>query len=723
MPDTTEITPADVHRLLQEFMSRNRQTYIGMRYVPVFADPIEWSAETEYEPLTYVKYAGYLYISKGYVPAGVTPLDTTFWVLVSFGESGGGTSDDHTYGTVAQLLADTSLAAGDVCRTLGYYEPLDDGGSTYVVSASDVPDGVARLEMANGLTAVLVYESSMCPVQFGAHPLDPNTSPDTITDDMLSDEAFFYMLSADIAIDGRNRGYGIRYLVTSGNIADVRNCSLFVLAPVNITASQLVNFDNVNTDSSYVSGIGGTYAFTITGNIIRLANSNFKAINRITSGIYINVNYCGCITGCTFSGYSNSVTVRNYINATMVIQNCTALNCSAGFNVQVAKTYINACIFRSCFNNGIIVANVSNAFLSATNCYFEACGNAISGATVLGGSLAYIYISGNYITNCSARNNYAINAIRTREGSTIVNNTLIGCAGSGIMTDASIVAGNRIVNMGTSHPAYTYDYGEGIRIDSMTGNPIEVHGNVISGCWKYGILYVQSDTALANQPKLFIHGNTINGIVNDGDDAYSIYLVNSHSGAGMAKPAVLRGNVSDFPMYNYGQEIDTDCSVPIADATLSPDVVVPSMCDGSLTDMISGIYDATNTPALVDGSVYVTAGSTPAYVNLAHYVFGESVAIRIGINTSYNNFNLYYYRSWDDYNDDNPAILNLTDAATIDFRPQYIVLPPCYGPITLVIPAGQSCQIFELAIMRKFTAWDGAFPPNTHMTNDYTQGT
>lgn len=38
--------------------------YIGNRYVPVFANPVEWDNLREYEPLTIVTYQGTSYTSK-----------------------------------------------------------------------------------------------------------------------------------------------------------------------------------------------------------------------------------------------------------------------------------------------------------------------------------------------------------------------------------------------------------------------------------------------------------------------------------------------------------------------------------------------------------------------------------------------------------------------------------------------------------------------------------
>lgn len=60
-------------------MSRYPQnTYIGMRYVPLFDG--EWDATKDYEPLTVVSIEGNSYTSKTFVPAGVNPVgNPEYW--------------------------------------------------------------------------------------------------------------------------------------------------------------------------------------------------------------------------------------------------------------------------------------------------------------------------------------------------------------------------------------------------------------------------------------------------------------------------------------------------------------------------------------------------------------------------------------------------------------------------------------------------------------------
>ena len=55
--------------------------YVGARYVPLFADPLEWSNTNTYEPLTIVQHEGNSYTSRQYVPAGIDISNEDYWAL------------------------------------------------------------------------------------------------------------------------------------------------------------------------------------------------------------------------------------------------------------------------------------------------------------------------------------------------------------------------------------------------------------------------------------------------------------------------------------------------------------------------------------------------------------------------------------------------------------------------------------------------------------------
>jgi len=53
--------------------------YVGARYVPVFADPLEWSGTQGYESLTVVLHEGNSYTSRQSVPVGIDINNTAYW--------------------------------------------------------------------------------------------------------------------------------------------------------------------------------------------------------------------------------------------------------------------------------------------------------------------------------------------------------------------------------------------------------------------------------------------------------------------------------------------------------------------------------------------------------------------------------------------------------------------------------------------------------------------
>lgn len=55
--------------------------YVGARYVPLFAEPLEWDVTKTYEPLTIVYNNGSSYTSRQYVPAGIELSNTHYWAL------------------------------------------------------------------------------------------------------------------------------------------------------------------------------------------------------------------------------------------------------------------------------------------------------------------------------------------------------------------------------------------------------------------------------------------------------------------------------------------------------------------------------------------------------------------------------------------------------------------------------------------------------------------
>lgn len=82
--------------------------YIGSRYVPLFADPMEWSSAKEYEPLTIVLHEGNSFTSKQFVPVGVNIDNETYWVVT--GNYNAQVEQYRRETAAAKIAADTAQA-------------------------------------------------------------------------------------------------------------------------------------------------------------------------------------------------------------------------------------------------------------------------------------------------------------------------------------------------------------------------------------------------------------------------------------------------------------------------------------------------------------------------------------------------------------------------------------------------------------------------------------
>ena len=152
--------------------------YIGARYVPIFADPAEWSNQKSYEPLTIVLHQGNSYTSKQYVPVGIDIADETYWA-----ETGNynaqveqyrrdvqfyiNKTNMFSYPTMEEVMADEqNVRTNTFVQTNGYHEVNDGGNGLYFVTNAAVVD--ASVEIAANKYATLISDGGVNVVQIGA---------------------------------------------------------------------------------------------------------------------------------------------------------------------------------------------------------------------------------------------------------------------------------------------------------------------------------------------------------------------------------------------------------------------------------------------------------------------------------------------------------------------------------------------------------------------------
>lgn len=148
--------------------------YIGERYVPIVADPVEWNANREYEHLTIVMYNGDSYISKQDVPKGAQITNTRYWLKTNnynaqIDQAIRQASSAIQKADEALAKFPVSIANGGTGKTTATeaWTALGGGsiGKKNALSASDIPSGIdvskitGTLDVAHGGTGVTTAQA------------------------------------------------------------------------------------------------------------------------------------------------------------------------------------------------------------------------------------------------------------------------------------------------------------------------------------------------------------------------------------------------------------------------------------------------------------------------------------------------------------------------------------------------------------------------------------
>lgn len=232
--------------------------YIGSRYVPLFADPVEWSSENTYEPLTIVLHDGNSYTSKQAVPKGIAITNEDFWALTgnynaqieiyrrdtaralqsaqnaqgdidtllpksAFSESETVKKyvDDSAetlnaridkdvmfFDTVEDMKSFANFKDGFLCRTKGFKTPDDKGGAYYIISETGTANGMDVIQCGE-YVATLVKGEFVSVAQLGAFGDGTNNDAPYIIRALeisknVSFPAATYFIASDITLDNKN---------------------------------------------------------------------------------------------------------------------------------------------------------------------------------------------------------------------------------------------------------------------------------------------------------------------------------------------------------------------------------------------------------------------------------------------------------------------------------------------------------------------------------------
>ena len=170
--------------------------YIGSRYVPILANPVEWSSTKSYEPLTIVTHEGNSYTSRQFVPVGIDIENSDYWALTGnynaqielyrretaqavaqinnwYDEAVAEYANKYeakpfAFDTVAAMQRTRNLLyVGAICHTNGFHASGDGGAAWYVISDTGTANDMDVLALHGGLVATLVITPIMQTAQFG----------------------------------------------------------------------------------------------------------------------------------------------------------------------------------------------------------------------------------------------------------------------------------------------------------------------------------------------------------------------------------------------------------------------------------------------------------------------------------------------------------------------------------------------------------------------------
>lgn len=428
----------------------NRQ-YIGARYVPLFADPIEWNDQKVYEPLTIVTYMGSSYTSRKRVPAGVRPTDNVYWAL-----TGNYNAQVEQYRQeVAKHTQEVEELTGKVVTGIlpEAYGAIGDGVTD---DTNAIKQAVAECKANGGVLWLTRHYKITAPIgDIGNISVTGYGSKITST----------YEGADPLFVVGYGKIRGVCVISNethSGAIFECHDWNSLSFEDITLFYSKYgINFDN--TASSFACYISG---FNISG----ASEAGIRAFN--CADIFIDK---GVVHGC-----KNGIQVDK-ING-LYVSNIDIIACDVAFQVHYYGANNGSMFFSnvlfdtsnvSNFRTDGLVGTYGSGTMHFTNCWFSNCQATES---VYLGSATNVQFTGctfHYargmaliVTDCkcvkivgctffaNSNSNHAHISVHSSDG-TVINGCTIGGVGSGVfagykgfrpieMTDCtnSVITGN-----------------------------------------------------------------------------------------------------------------------------------------------------------------------------------------------------------------------------------------------------------------------------------------
>ena len=329
--------------------------YIGARYIPIFANPVQWSDDREYDYLTMVQYQGETYMSKQYVPTDIPLPDTSqgeedneYWVHMS------------NWNAQVEVYREEVLQYNDRISTVENDLPLTAFDSTNTVDA--------RFDAIEDLLPSTAFDSTnTVDARFDAtdnkisiRPIIFNTVSDMKISNYLTNGCICKTCGFNSVNDGGDAWYIISTTGTA-NEMDVIQCGDFIATLLYDDEMKISQFGGIENDDVSAA----IQRMLNLGINVNGENKTYTIETQITP---VNITK---IKNCKFNLSSvNGFFAREYYIDEYEIINCEFFNSltrvSSGFSLDaalavIAKTInINNCSFYNNKGNGCILYEIDN---------------------------------------------------------------------------------------------------------------------------------------------------------------------------------------------------------------------------------------------------------------------------------------------------------------------------------------------------------------------------
>ena len=308
--------------------------YVGARYVPVFADPIEWDSTKTYEPLTIVYYGGNSFTSRQYVPAGIDITNDTYWAL-----TGNYNAQIEQYRTEVQTFDnritgvenDILNVESDISDVEGNISTLETntGVSASTASSKSLLDYINTLETNTGVSKTSTASESLKEYIDGASEslkeyIDGKTYTsvkdfgavgDGVTDDTAAIQDAINSLKDVYFPTSNNETYKVTDTLTSG-----REGQSFFMDP------------SANTGVMFYCDDTTTVCFNVIHQLVRFADMHIRS-HTANTGIGIKAEAPDYVDNL----FTN--------NTDLTINNCDISNFHTGVQTNARGPYINGTTF------------------------------------------------------------------------------------------------------------------------------------------------------------------------------------------------------------------------------------------------------------------------------------------------------------------------------------------------------------------------------------------